>query len=139
MIRPAMTMNLTRKPDLKAKAESWLHFTNDFSLGCHPLNLVFTVGLGQRYVHTAFNLFQLNSPSGLIPGLQTEGPSSGGPAGQRPKGGMGGWPAMSMYPPGRWPELYRYSENASPGMNEGTTQRQAPTTFAYGLLLPPAK
>ena len=36
-------------------------------------------------------------------------------------------------------ELYKYSEDASPGMNEGICVNMVNTAFAYGLLLPPAK
>ena len=43
---------------------------------------------------------------------------------------------MSLYPSGDWPDLYKYSEYASPGMNEGVVVNQAKTAFAYGLLLP---
>ncbi len=139
LFRPAMTMHLTRDPEIRAKARQWITLTCDFSLGCHPLNLVFTVGLGQRYVTTAFHHLQLNSPEGIIPGLQCNAAGAHWRmAGERPpSGGMGKWPAMSMYPPGQWPDLYFYSENASPGMNEGA--RATETAFAYGLLMPPAE
>ena len=135
LFRPAMTMHLTQSPEIRARARQWILFTCDFSLGCHPLNLVFTVGLGQRYVTTAFHHLQLNSPEGIIPGLQSNAAGTRAIAGQHPgRGGMGNWPGMSLYPPGPWPDLYEYSENASPGMNEGA--RATPSAFAYGLLMP---
>lgn len=140
LIKPAMTMSLINNADLKRSAKNWIELTNDFSLGCDPMNLVFTVGLGQRYVKSAWHLLMLGTPGEIIPGLQTEGP--GGPfvAGEMPKsGGMGEWPGMSFYPPGPWPDLYKYAEDASPGMNEGVTVNMVNTAFAYGLLLPAVK
>jgi hypothetical protein len=141
LVRPAMTMHLTAGPDIKAKARQWIEWTCDFSLGCHPLNLVFTVGLGQRYVTSGKHILLENSPEGIIPGLQSEGAGSHHRIGgaQPGPGGMGKWPAMSMYPAGQWPDLYFYSDWASPGMNEGVTPTQAATALAYGLLLPAAQ
>jgi len=136
LIRPAMTMQLSQNPALKAQARRWVILTCDFSLGCHPLNQVFTVGLGKRYVTSAFSHLMSHSPEGIIPGLQTEAAGGRFIAGEHPgRGGMGKWPGMSLYPPGPWPDLYKYSENASPGMNEGTTFKMVQTAFAYGLLL----
>ena len=140
LIRPAMTMALTRDAELQGECRNWITLTNDFSLGCHPLNLVFTVGLGQRFVTSAWHLLMLNSPDGIIPGLQSE--AAGGnftPGNPINAGGMGEWPALSFYPTGPWPDLYKYSEDASPGMNEGVTVNMVNTAFAYGLMLPPAK
>ena len=51
------------------------------------------------------------------------------------RGGMGRWPGMSLFPPGPWPDLYKYSENASPGMNEGVTSNMAATAFAYAIFV----
>jgi hypothetical protein len=139
LMRPAMTMALTPDPDRRAAARQWILFTNDFSLGCHPMNLVFTVGLGQRHVTGPWHILQASTPAGLIPGLHTNGPGGRGTPGAKPaSGGMGSWPPMSLYPTGEgsWPDLYRYAENVSPGQNEGCwPQRMA---FAYGLFLPPA-
>ncbi|HYF52593.1 MAG TPA: glycoside hydrolase family 9 protein [Planctomycetota bacterium] len=133
-IKPAMTMHLTADEKIKAQCRRWLLFSNDFSLGCHPMNLVFTVGLGQRHVHGAWHLLMVNSPAGLIPGLQSEGPGGDILAGEVIKGGgMGRWPGMSLYPPGPWPDLYKFSEHASPGMSEGLTVNMVQTAFAYGL------
>jgi endoglucanase len=140
LVKPAMTMNLTTNPEIKRDCRKWITLTNDFSLGCHPMNLVFTVGLGQRYVTSAWHLLMANSPQGLIKGLQSEGPGGTFIAGTMPKGGgMGEWPAMSFYPPGKWPDLYTYAEDAAPGMNEGITVNMVNTALAYGLLLPQAK
>ncbi len=138
LTRPAMTWALTADPVRKAAARQWMLFTNDFSLGCHPMNLVFSVGQGQRYVTGAWHGLQAESPGGLIPGLHTNGPGGRGAPGEKPSGGMGGWPNMSLYPTGEgsWPDLYRYSENASPGQNEGCWPQRM--VFAYGLFLPPA-
>lgn len=135
---PAMTMRVTGDEELKSSCRRWIILTDDFSLGCNPMNLVFTVGLGQRYVTTAWHHLMENSPAGIIPGLQSEGPGGRYTAGQDPGGGgMGNWPGMSLYPPGAWPELYKFSENASPGANEGITVNQVYSAFAYGLLCPP--
>ncbi len=140
LIKPAMTRQLTGNVELKRACRNWIVLTNDFSLGCDPLNLVFTVGLGQRFATSAWHLLMLNSPNGIIPGLQSEGPGGHFTAGSAPKaGGMGEWPGMSLYPPGPWPDLYKYSEDASPGMNEGLCTNMVKTAFAYGLLLPPAQ
>lgn len=138
-MRPAMAMALTTDPARRAAARRWLLFTNDFSLGCHPLNLVFTEGLGQRFVTTAWSGLQAACPVAVIPGLHTNGPGGRGVPGELPgSGGMGAWPNMALYPTGEgsWPDLYRYSENASPGQNEGGWPQRM--VFAYGLFLPPA-
>ncbi|MCZ7648549.1 MAG: glycoside hydrolase family 9 protein [Planctomycetota bacterium] len=136
---PALARHATKDEKLKASITEWLTYTNDFTLGCHPMNLTFTVGLGQRYVHHAFSHLQCNSPAGLVAGLQSEGPSRGLPAGPIQSKSMADWPAMSLYPLGPWPELYRFSEQASPGMAEGVVLNQGLTAFAYGLFLAPAK
>ena len=134
-----MTMRLTADEKLKRTCRAWILFTNDFSLGCHPLNLVFTVGLGKRCVTSAWHYLLLNTPEGIIPGLQTEGAGGNFVAGDVPKaGGMGAWPGMSLYPAGPWPDLYKYSEGASPGMNEGITVNMVVTALSYGLMLPEA-
>ena len=136
LVRPAMTMRLTKNAKIREDCRRWILLTNDFSLGCHPMNLVFTVGLGQRYVTTAFHHLQKDHPTGLIPGLQTEAAGGRFTAGQHPgRGGMGKWPGMSLFPPGPWPDLYKYSENASPGMNEGVTSNMAATAFAYAIFV----
>jgi hypothetical protein len=140
LMRPAMTWALTADPARKSAARQWMLFTNDFSLGCHPMNLVFTVGLGQRYVTGAWHGLQATCPAAIIPGLHTNGPGGRGAPGERPgSGGMGAWPNLSLYPTGEgsWPDLYRYSENASPGQNEGCWPQRM--VFAYGLFLPPAR
>lgn len=135
---PAVTMALTEDPEIRSAARAWLLRTNDFSLGCHPLNLVFTVGVGQRSVTSAYHHLQLNSPAGSIPGLQSEGAGVKVVVGEDVgKGGMGKWPAMCFDPPGRWPSLYLYADGVSPGMNEGLVVNQVLTAFAYGLHLPP--
>ncbi|MCW8133463.1 MAG: glycoside hydrolase family 9 protein [Planctomycetota bacterium] len=140
LVKPALCMRLSGDEALRASLRQWIVFTNDFSLGCDPLNLVFTVGLGKRHVTTAWHHLMHLSPAGLVPGLQSEGPGGNYVAGEMPKqGGMGAWPGMSLFPNGPWPDLYKYSEDASPGMNEGLTSNMALTAFAYGLLLPPAK
>ena len=131
-----MAMHLTQNESLKKDCRRWILLTNDFSLGCHPMNLVFTVGLGRRYVTTAFHHLQKDCPAGIIPGLQSEAAGGRFIAGQNPgRGGMGRWPGMSLFPPGPWPDLYKYSENASPGMNEGVTPTMAQTAFAYGIFV----
>jgi len=136
LVRPAMAMHLTQNESLKKDCRRWILLTNDFSLGCHPMNLVFTVGLGRRYVTTAFHHLQKDCPAGIIPGLQSEAAGGRFIAGQNPgRGGMGRWPGMSLFPPGPWPDLYKYSENASPGMNEGVTPTMAQTAFAYGIFV----
>ena len=140
LIKPAMTMSLTKNSEVRRRCRHWITLTNDFSLGCDPMNLVFTVGLGQRYVTSAWHFYMLGTPEGIIPGLQSEGPGGAFIAGEMPKnGGMDGWPGMSLYPPGPWPDLYKYSEDASPGMNEGVTVNMVNTAFAYGLLMPALK
>jgi len=140
LMRPAMTQALTTDPARKAAARQWMLFTNDFSLGCHPMNLVFSVGQGQRFVTGAWHGLQAMCPAAIIPGLHSNGPGGRGVPGEKPgKGGMGDWPNLSLYPTGEgsWPDLYRYSENASPGQNEGCWPHRM--VFAYGLFLPPAK
>jgi endoglucanase len=133
---PAMTMHLTKDAKLKAACMDWIRWTNDFSLGCHPMNLTFTIGVGQRSVSTAFHHLNWLTPGDSIPGLQCEAPGGRFISGSKPsRGGMGAWPGMSMYPPGPWPDLYKYSENASPGMNEGIIKNMAKTAFAYGLMV----
>ncbi|MBE7464931.1 MAG: glycoside hydrolase family 9 protein [Planctomycetes bacterium] len=136
---PAVAAHASESAELKTGLTSWILFTNDFSLGCHPMNLVFTAGIGKRYVHHAFSHLDINSPEGVVAGLQCEGPSRGKPAGSPGGKSMGDWPAMSFYPHGPWPELYCFSEEASPGMAEGVVINQARTALAYGLFLPPAK
>jgi hypothetical protein len=135
-IAPAMTMALSKNTAVKKDARQWLSFTNDFSLGCHPMNLVFTVGLGDRYVTHAWHHLMEQSPEGIIPGLQSEAAGGRFTAGERPaKGGMGGWAGMSMHPAGQWPDLYKFSEDASPGMNEGVVVTQVRAALAYGLFV----
>ncbi len=136
LIKPGMCMHLTEDKNVRAKCKQWIQLTSDFSLGCHPMGIVFSVGLGQRYVTTAWHHLQKMSPVDMIPGLQTEGAGGRHTAGpKKVSGGMGSWPGLSMYPYGAWPDLYKYSENASPGMNEGVVATQAKSAFAYGLLL----
>lgn len=53
--------------------------------------------------------------------------------------GMGNWPAASLWPPGPWPDLYIWAEDASPGLNEGIVDNQAKVALAYALFLPPAR
>jgi len=140
LVKPAMTMVLTRDAKLERTCRKWIALTCDFSLGCHPMNLVFTAGLGQRSIAGPWHHLMWNSPEGVIPGIQTEAAGGRWIAGQHPgRGGMAKWPGMSLYPPGPWPDLYKYSEFASPGMNEGVVTTQAGTAFAYGLLLPAVK
>jgi len=137
LVRPAMVRSRTRDPKIKEACRSWIILTCDFSLGCHPMNLVFTTGLGQRYITGPWHHLMWNSPEGIIPGIQSEAAGGRWIAGQHPgPGGMGKWPGMSLYPPGPWPDLYKYSEWASPGMNEGVVVNQVRTAFAYGLLMP---
>ena len=139
LTRPAMTGALTRDVARQKSVRQWILFTNDFSLGCHPMNLVFSTGQGQRSVTGNWSGLQAMSPVAIIPGLHSNGPGGRGTPGEKASGGMGGWPNMSLYPTGEgsWPDLYRYSENASPGQNEGCwPQRMA---FAYGLFLPSVK
>lgn len=133
---PVMTMHLTENPEVKKSARQWMLYTNDFSLGCHPMNMAFSVGLGQRYVTSAWHHSQIHSPEGIIPGLQSEGPGGKFVCGEKGSKSMGQWPGMSMYPAGMWPDLYKYSENASPGMNEGVAPTMAETVLSYGFFLP---
>lgn len=137
--RPAMTLALTRDPARKAAARRWILFTNDFSLGCHPMNLVFITGLGHRSITCAWHHLQDETPVDIIPGLHANGPGGRGAPGEPGGSSMGNWPNMSLYPTGEgsWPDLYRYSEGASPGQNEITRPHRM--VFAYGLFLPPAK
>ncbi|MEI7880998.1 MAG: glycoside hydrolase family 9 protein [bacterium] len=134
---PAMTWAVSNDEAIRSAARDWLLFTDDFSLGCHPLNLVFTVGLGQRYITSAFHHLMRTTPSGLIPGLISNGPGGRFSAGEAPGRSMGNWPAQSLYPPGQWPALYMYAEDASPGMNEGIVANQVKVALAYSLFLPP--
>ena len=134
-----MTMAITNDPAVKKSCRFWIEQTCAFSLGCHPMNMAFTVGLGKQSVTRPLNLLMWSNPDGLIPGLQTQGPGGRWVAGAKGGKGMGDWPAMSLYPSGDWPDLYKYSEYASPGMNEGVVVNQAKTAFAYGLLLPGKK
>jgi hypothetical protein len=133
---PAMTSVVANDAALRAAAREWIGFTDDFSLGCHPLNLIFTVGLGDRYISSAFSHLMRTAPSGLIPGLISNGPGGNFNAGDLPGGGMGKWPAQSLYPHGPWPALYMYSEDAAPGMNEGIVINQAKVALAYAVMLP---
>ncbi|MBI3832357.1 MAG: glycoside hydrolase family 9 protein [Planctomycetes bacterium] len=137
LVKPALALRLTSDDALRQALRQWIVFTCDFSLGCDPMNLVFTVGLGQRYVTSAWHILMHGNPNGIIPGLQSEGPGGRFDAGESPKqGGMDAWPSMSLFPRGPWPDLYKFSEDASPGMNEGVVSNMALTAFAYGLLLP---
>ncbi|NQZ58087.1 MAG: glycoside hydrolase family 9 protein, partial [Lentisphaeraceae bacterium] len=123
---PALCMDITQNQAIHQSCKDWVGFNNDFSLGCHPLGVSFTVGLGQRYVKTAFHHLQGNSPEPMISGLQSEGAGGKFLAGPRQsKGGMASWPGLSMYPYGQWPDLYKYAENAAPSMNEGVVKNQA--------------
>jgi endoglucanase len=133
---PVMTMHLTEDPAMKKSARQWMLFTNDFSLGCHPMNMAFTVGQGQRYVTSSWHHSQIHSPEGIIPGLQSEGAGGKFICGGKGSRGMSKWPGMSMYPAGMWPDLYKYSENASPGMNEGVAATMAETVLSYGFFVP---
>ena len=133
---PVMTMHLTENPALEKSARQWMLFNNDFSLGCHPMNMAFTVGLGQRYVTSAWHHSQIHSPEGIIPGLQSEAAGGKFISGGKGSKSMSKWPGMSMYPPGKWPDLYKYSENASPGMNEGVASTMAETVLSYGFFVP---
>ena len=137
-VLPAMTSVVAGDPALRSSARDWLLQSNDFSLGCHPLNLVFTVGLGQRHVSSAFHHLMRTVPCGLIPGLISNGPGGRFTAGEAPGKSMGNWPAASLWPPGPWPDLYIYGEDASPGMNEGITTNHAVVALAYALFLPAA-
>lgn len=139
LARPALAGALSADAGLRRAVEGWIGHTCDFSLGAHPLNLVFTVGLGRRHVTTAWHYLMLNSPAGPIAGLQGEGAGGRWVAGQRAGNGMEQWPALAAYPPGPWPDLYKYAENASPATNEGIVRNQVLTAFAYGLLLPPLR
>ncbi len=133
---PVMTMFLSKDPSVKQSAKQWMLFSNDFSLGCHPMNMAFTVGLGQRHVTSAWHHSQIHSPEGIIHGLQSEAAGGRFVSGEKGGSSMGKWPGMSMYPAGAWPDLYKYSENASPGMNEGVTPNMAETVLSYGFFLP---
>ena len=137
LLRPALAGALSADAGLGRRVDRWIGHTCDFSLGAHPLNLVFTVGLGRRHVTSAWHYLMLNSPAGSIAGLQGEGAGGRWVAGQQAGRGMEQWPALAAYPPGPWPDLYKYAENASPATNEGIVRNQALTAFAYGLLLPP--
>ncbi len=134
---PAMTSVVATDPAVRTAARDWLRFTDDFSLGCHPMNLVFTVGLGQRYVTSAFSHLMRTTPPGLIPGLISNGPGGHFNAGEAPGQSMAKWPAQSLYPPGPWPVLYMYGEDTAPGMNEGIVANQVKVALAYALFLPP--
>jgi endoglucanase len=135
-VLPAMAMTVAGDPAVRDSARHWLLLSNDFSLGCHPLGLVFTVGLGQRHVSSAWHHLMRTVPGGLIPGLMTNGPGGRFAAGDKPGKSMGNWPAASLWPPGPWPDLYVYAEDASPGMNEGIVDNQAKVALAYALFLP---
>ncbi|MCH2174764.1 MAG: glycoside hydrolase family 9 protein [Lentisphaeria bacterium] len=134
---PIMTMAITEDKALAHELRDWILFSNDFSLGCHPLNMTFTVHLGQRYTTSAFHHLQLQNPNGLIAGLQSEAAGGRWTAGPKKlKGGMAKWPGLAMYPYGNWPDLYKYSENASPGMNEGVTVNMSQTALSYAIFVP---
>lgn len=134
-IFPAMTGNISENPIIKKSVSKWIGLSNDFSLGCHPMNLVFTVGLGQRHVNSAWHHLMIHSPAGIIPGLMTEAAGGRFISGGRGSRSMSKWPGISMFPSGQWPDLYKYSENASPGMNEGVSGTQVKVIFSYGLKL----
>ncbi len=135
IVFPAMTMSITANGQIRESCRKWIALTNDFSLGCHPLNLVFTAGLGQRYIYGCWHHLAENTPGGIIPGMQSEGAGGKWVAGQKGGKSMADWPAMSLYPSGQWPDLYKYSDNASPGMNEGVTVNMAKTALAYGIMI----
>jgi hypothetical protein len=136
LLTPMMAWKLTGNVDYR----KWVALTCDFSLGCHPMNLVFTVKLGKRYITGPLHSYGSWSPDGPIAGTQCEGPYSKIQAGFIPPSneGCGRWPGMAMYPKGTWPELHTYAEYVSPGMNEGGVSLHMRTAAAYGFLLPDA-
>jgi len=132
MFTPIEAYALQRDP----KYLKWIILTCDFSLGCNPMNTVFTVGLGKRYVTGPLHAYGRYSPEGHIPGIQCEGPSpqTGGKAAAM---NMTSWIAAGLYPHGPWPQLHTYTDvEMSPGMNEGITISMAKTALAYGFLMP---
>jgi endoglucanase len=114
----------------------WIALTADFSLGCNPMNRVFTTRLGQRPIWRPLHLLSRYCPDAPIAGLQCQGPgprTGGQPAGSS----MSGWIDHGLYPTGPWPELQTYCDlGMVPDMNEGTVLNQVLTAFAYGFLLP---
>ena len=114
----------------------WIQITCDFSLGCNPMNTVFTTRLGQRPIWRPLHLFSRYCPDAPLAGVQCEGPSprtGGVPA----TSSMGSWVDQSLFPDGPWPELQTYCDLFMiPEMNEGVVVNQVHTAFAYGFLLP---
>jgi hypothetical protein len=132
---PMQAYALLKEPDYL----KWIILTCDFSLGCHPMGTVFTVGLGQRYITGPLHTYGRYSPDGPIEGTQCEGPSpqvGGSPAGKS----MSSWIGAGLYPFGPWPQLHTYTDaEMSPGMNEGMVRNMVKTAIAYGFLLPEPK
>jgi hypothetical protein len=114
----------------------WIHLTCDFALGCHPMNRVFTAGLGQRSIAAPLHMDSRYTPDGPIAGIQCQGPSprvGGSPAGRS----MGSWIDAMLFPRGAWPELQTYTDvGMCPEMNEGLVSDQIRTAAAYAFLLP---
>ncbi|MDP7251079.1 MAG: glycoside hydrolase family 9 protein [Planctomycetota bacterium] len=113
----------------------WIQLTCDFSLGCHPMNTVFTTGLGQRSISGPLHSYARYSPDGPMPGIQCEGPSP--QTGGKPAGGsMTSWIAAGLFPNGPWPQLHTYTDvEMAPGMNEGVVPTMTKTAIAYGFLI----
>ena len=118
------------------RALEWIQLTDDFALGCNPMNRVFTAGLGPRSISMPLHIYSRYTPDGPIAGIQCEGPSprtGGQPAGA----GMGSWIDAMLFPPGPWPELQTYSDvGFCPEMNEGLVADQIRSAAAYAFLLP---
>lgn len=126
---------LIRAHYLTGKEEylAWTVLSADFSLGCNPLNIVWTSGLGSNPVRRPLHLQSMNdSIDEPVPGITVFGPSR-----YSESKGILGFALRAYFPPvGSWPLLERYSDvGYAPEINEFTVQQCiAPTAFVYGYI-----
>lgn len=131
LVTPMQAYTLLEEPEYL----KWIILTCDFSLGCHPMNTVFTVGLGQRSISGPLHIYGRYSPDGPITGTQCEGPSPR-TGGATPGMSLSSWIDASLFPPGPWPQLHTYCDvEFCPDMCEGVVPTMAKTAIAYGFLI----
>ena len=114
----------------------WALLTADHHLGCNPLGLVWTTGLGQNPVRAPLHIHSMTDDiAEPVPGISVYGPRGA----EQGRGIHHTAVQPAFYPDyNTWPSLYLYADVwYDPAINEFTVQESiAPTAFVLGFFLP---